>query len=537
VRRAIFHDLDKYHAEFNAGFIGAPPSCTPAKFPNTQEHRMARYDNILDTIGNTPLVRLDKLAPKGVNVYGKVEFFNPMGSVKDRIALSIIERAEASGELRPGQTVIEATSGNTGIGLAMVCARKGYPLIVVMAENFSIERRKMLRFLGAKVVLTPASEMGTGMLNKAVELARQHGYFLCRQFDNEANAEAHAQTTGREILADFAGESLDYFVTGFGTGGTLLGVAKTLKAAARSIRVVAAEPDNSPVLGSGIPQPRDADGAVAASHPSFRPHLMQGWSPNFVSSLTQQAVDAGLIDEIVPVSGDEAMALAGRLAREEGIFVGTSSGATLAAALDIARRSPAGTNIVCMLPDTGERYLSTPLFDGIDEDMNAEELEISGSTATCRFDAATADEDAAEPAPERPAEFDPAAQAFVDEVIANEPVLMFSLEWCEFSWSVRKLFSRLGVAYRSVDLDSVELQQDDRGGKIREVLDARTGIPTIPQIFIGGEHIGGATELFDAMRAGRMQALFRANGVEFDAQQDFDPYELMPNWLQPRKTA
>jgi cysteine synthase len=498
---------------------------------------MPRYDNILKTIGNTPLVRLDKLAPQGVNVYGKVEFFNPMGSVKDRIALSIIERAETSGELSPGQTVIEASSGNTGIGLAMVCARKGYPLIVVMAENFSIERRKMLRFLGAKVVLTPASEMGTGMLNKAIELAREHGYFLCRQFDNEANAEAHAQTTAKEILTDFAGETLDYFVSGFGTGGTLLGVARTLKAADPSIRIVAAEPDNSPVLGSGIPQPRDASGAVTASHPSFRPHLMQGWGPNFISDLTQQALDGNLIDEVVPVSGDDAIALAGRLAREEGIFVGTSSGATLAAALEIARRSPPGSNIVCMLPDTGERYLSTPLFDGIGEEMNAEELEISRSTAACRFDADASSEEAVETAPQPAVEFDPAAQTFVREVIDNEAVLMFSLEWCEFSWSVRKLFSRLGVAYRSVDLDSVELQQDDRGGKIRAVLDARTGVPTIPQIFIGGEHIGGATELFDAMRAGRMQALLHRHGADFDASQDFDPYELMPKWLQPRRSA
>jgi len=498
---------------------------------------MARYDNILETIGDTPLVRLNRLVRPGVNLFVKVESINPMGSVKDRMARAIIESAEQSGELKPGQTVIEATSGNTGIGLAMVCARKGYPLIVVMAENFSIERRKMLRFLGAKVVLTPASEMGTGMLNKAVELARQHGYFLCRQFDNEANSEAHAQTTGKEILADFAGESLDYFVSGYGTGGTLLGVARTLKAADPSIRIVAAEPDNSPVLGSGIPQARDANGAVTESHPSFRPHLMQGWGPNFISDLTQQAVDGRLIDEIVPVSGDDAIALAGRLAREEGIFVGTSSGATLAAALEIARRAAPGSNIVCMLPDTGERYLSTPLFDGIGEEMNAAELEISRSTATCRFDVEAGDEETLEATPQPVIEFDPAAQAFVREVIDNEAVLMFSLEWCEFSWSVRKLFSRMGVAYHSVDLDSVELQQDDRGGKIRAVLDARTGVPTIPQIFIGGEHIGGATELFDAMRAGRMQALLRRHGVDFDASQDFDPYELMPKWLQPRRSA
>ncbi len=222
---------------------------------------MARYDNILETIGNTPLVKLGKLAPPGVNVYVKIEAFNPMGSVKDRMARAVIERAEEIGELVPGQTVVEATSGNTGIGLAMVCAQKGYPLVVTMAESFSVERRKLLRFLGAKVVLTPAAEKGTGMLKKAVELAETHGWFLCRQFENEANADAHSRTTAQEILADFAGERLDYWVTGFGTGGTLKGVARALRQASPATRVVAAEPDNSPVLGSGIPQRRDAAGS------------------------------------------------------------------------------------------------------------------------------------------------------------------------------------------------------------------------------------------------------------------------------------
>ncbi|MGD8832819.1 MAG: PLP-dependent cysteine synthase family protein, partial [Pseudomonadales bacterium] len=232
---------------------------------------MARYDNILDTIGHTPLVKLNRLAPAGVNVYVKVESFNPMGSVKDRMARAVIERAEASGELKPGQTVIEATSGNTGIGLAMVCARKGYPLVVTMAESFSVERRKLLRFLGAQVVLTPAAEKGTGMLNKAQELADAHGWYLCRQFENEANADVHTETTAQEIIADLAGERIDYFVSGFGTGGTLKGVARGLKANDPSTRIIAAEPDNAPVLGSGIPQPRRADGSPDGSHPKFRP--------------------------------------------------------------------------------------------------------------------------------------------------------------------------------------------------------------------------------------------------------------------------
>ncbi len=342
----------------------------------------------LDTIGNTPLVKLNKLAPEGINLYVKVESFNPMGSVKDRMARAVIEHAERTGELKPGQTVIEATSGNTGIGLAMVCAQKGYPLVVTMAESFSIERRKLLRFLGAKVVLTPAAEKGTGMLNKAVELAQKHGYYLCRQFENEANAGVHSRTTAKEILADFAHEPLHYFVSGFGTGGTLLGVARTLKAADASIQIVAAEPDNAQVLGSGIPQPCNADGQPSASHPNFRPHMMQGWSPDFISDLTQKAVREQLIDEIVPVAGNDAMTLSRRLAREEGIFAGTSSGATLAAALQIARRAPAGSNIVCMLPDTGERYMSTPLFETIGEEMNAAEMALSQSTPGCRFDPA-----------------------------------------------------------------------------------------------------------------------------------------------------
>jgi cysteine synthase len=232
--------------------------------------------SILETIGNTPVVRVSRLAPEGIEFFVKVEAFNPLGSIKDRLALGIIEAAERSGALRPGQTVIEATSGNTGIGLAMVCARKGYPLVVTMAENFSVERRKLLRFLGAKVVLTPASEKGSGMLAKARELAEKHGWFLARQFENEANADVHSRTTAREILDDFGADGLDYWVTGFGTGGTLKGVARVLKAESPRTRIVACEPDNSAILASGIAQGYAADGAPAGSHPVFRPHLMQG---------------------------------------------------------------------------------------------------------------------------------------------------------------------------------------------------------------------------------------------------------------------
>jgi len=462
--------------------------------------------------------------------------------------------------------VIEATSGNTGIGLAMVCARKGYPLVVTMAESFSVERRKLLRFLGAKVVLTPAAEKGTGMLNKAVELAEQHGWYLCRQFENEANADVHTRTTAQEIIADFEGEPLHYFVSGFGTGGTLKGVARGLKAADPSTRIVAAEPDNSPLLGSGIAQQRGADGQPSASHPSFRPHLMQGWSPDFVSKLTEEAMAEGLVDEIVGVAGGEAMRLSRELARQEGMFVGTSSGATLAAALEVARRSAPGTNIVCMLPDTGERYLSTPLFDGITEAMNEEEIALSQSTPRYRFDAPPApapvtavspsspEMPAAAPAPAAPAActvrpiaaaaaaaapaLDPDAERFVADIVAQEPVVLFALEWCEFCWSVRKLFARLGIAYESVDLDSVAYQQGDCGGKIRAVLARVTGAATIPQIFVGGEHMGGATDVFDAFGDGRLQAKLEALGLEpKPLGDDFDAYALLPGWLHPRQAS
>jgi cysteine synthase A len=500
---------------------------------------MPRYANILETIGNTPLVRLNRLAPPGVNVYGKVESFNPLGSVKDRMARAVIEHAERTGQLKPGQTVIEATSGNTGIGLAMVCAQKGYPLVVVMAESFSLERRKLLRFLGAKVVLTPAAEKGTGMLNKAIELAERHGWYLCRQFENEANAQAHTRTTAREILDDFEGEPLHAFVSGFGTGGTLLGVARGLKAADPRIRIIAAEPDNSPVLGSGIPQPRDAQGQPNASHPYFRPHLMQGWSPDFVSRLTEDAMAEKLVDEIVPVDGNESLRLARALATQEGIFVGTSSGATLAAALTVAKRSAPGSNIVCMLPDTGERYLSTPLFEGIGEDMNDEEIELSRSTPGYRFDAPVVCQmpAAAVSRPQPAVEIDPEATEFVEQIVRDEPVVVFALEWCEFSWAVRKLFTKLRIAYRSVDLDSVALQERELGVKIRAALKERIGSPTIPQVFIGGSYIGGCTELFTAMADGSMQQRLEAAGVEYARDTDLDPYSLLPKWVHPRKTA
>ncbi len=514
---------------------------------------MAIYDTILGTIGNTPCIKLQKLAPAGVNVYVKMEAFNPGGSVKDRMALAVIEQAEASGELKPGQTVIEATSGNTGIGLAVVCAQKGYPLVIVMAENFSVERRKLLRFLGAKVVLTPAADKGTGMLRKAEELAALHGYFLPRQFANEANADIHSRTTAQEILRDFADRPLDYWVSGFGTGGTLRGVSRVLKEANPATKIMVAEPDNSPVLRSQLPQPKDSAGNINESHPHFRPHLMQGWAPDFISPLTEAAVNSGCIDEIVPVAGDRSLTLARELAQKEGIFVGISSGATLAAALTIAERSAPGTNILCMLPDTGERYLSTPLFETIGESMNDDEIALSQSTPSCRFDNSVATPTPVAPAASatnvcsvkpavaelnnEPVNVDPATQSFVDNLIKYEPVVLFALEWCEFCWAVRKLFKAMGVKYYSVDLDSISYQTNNRGGKVRQVLKEKLNTPTIPQIFIGGKHMGGASDVFAAFQSGQLKAELTAHAIPHKQCLDVDAQSLLPNWLQPRKTA
>ncbi|MGF1622644.1 MAG: cysteine synthase A [Rhodomicrobiaceae bacterium] len=346
----------------------------------------SRFGSIIETVGRTPVVRINRLAPPLINLFVKVEAFNPMGSVKDRLALGVIEAAERDGVLSPGQTVVEATSGNTGIGLAMVCAQKGYPLVVTMAENFSVERRKLMRFLGAKVVLTPASEKGSGMLAKAVELAEAHGWFLCRQFENEANPDFHSKTTAQEILNDFDDVTLDYWVTGVGTGGTLKGVSRILKMHSPATKVIVCEPDNAPILGSGIRQDRNTDGSPTASHPYFRPHLMQGWTPDFIPKLAEDVVDAHLMDEILPIKGNDALHLSRELARQEGIFTGISGGATFAGALAVAGRAREGVNILCMLPDTGERYLSTPLFEDISVDMTAEEIEIAQSTPRYRFD-------------------------------------------------------------------------------------------------------------------------------------------------------
>ncbi len=339
-----------------------------------------KHDNILGTVGNTPVIRINRLAPDGINLYVKFEAFNPLGSVKDRLALGVIEAAEKSGDLKPGQTVIEATSGNTGIGLAMVCAAKGYPLVVTMAETFSVERRKLMRFLGAKVILTPKEEKGTGMVEKAKELAEKHGWFLTRQFENAANPDMHERTTGPEIVEAFKGEKLDYWVTGFGTGGTLTGVSRVLKKESPDTKIIVCEPPGAAMLSSGEGQERNTDGSPAGSHPAWTPHPIQGWSPDFIPLITSEAVDNDVIDEVVKTPHEDGIRWSQALAQKEGIFTGISGGSTFAGAMMTAEKAAKGSTILCMLPDTGERYLSTPLFGGVEAEMSAEEQEIAGST-------------------------------------------------------------------------------------------------------------------------------------------------------------
>ena len=315
---------------------------------------MALYDSILDTIGRTPIVKLHRIAPKHVTLYAKVESFNPGGSVKDRLALAIVLDAERRGTLKPGQTIVEATSGNTGVALAMVAAARGYPFVAIMTETFSIERRKLMRAYGARVILTPAAERGSGMVHKAKELSEKHGWFLARQFENEANPAYHRNTTGPEILADFAGKRLDYFVSGWGTGGTITGAGEVLKLARPDIKIISCEPA----------------GAALLSGDEWKPHKIQGWTPDFLPAVLSRTI----ADEIIPIDDVLARDTARRLATEEGVFVGISAGATAAAALKVAESAPEGSVLLTMLPDTGERYLSTFLFEGVSEGSDDEWL-------------------------------------------------------------------------------------------------------------------------------------------------------------------
>tara|TARA_X000001036_G_scaffold186846_1_gene176174 strand:- start:2193 stop:3257 length:1065 start_codon:yes stop_codon:yes gene_type:complete len=344
------------------------------------EGKKKLYESVIDTIGDTPCIRINTLAPKHVNMYVKAEFFNPASSVKDRLAISIIENAEAKGLLKPGQTVVEATSGNTGIGLAMVCAAKGYPLVVTMADSFSIERRKIMRYLGARVVLTPRSEKGLGMYNKAKELAEKNGWFFAQQFETDSNAEIHQNTTANEILNDFSDRELNYWVSGYGTGGTVSGVGRVLREKSAKTKIILTEPESAALLASQVVQERHSDNTPASSHSSWSPHLIQGWTPDFIPYVLQEAIDNKYYDELLPVSGEQGIVWAKRLARAEGIITGISGGSTFAIAMEIAKKAEPDSNILCMLPDTGERYLSSPLFEDIPEEMTEDEKEISIST-------------------------------------------------------------------------------------------------------------------------------------------------------------
>jgi len=338
-------------------------------------------NNISEAVGNTPLVKIsDRICPAGRTIYAKCEYFNPLSSVKDRLALAIIEAAEKDGKLTPGQTVVEATSGNTGIAVAMMCAQRGYPCVITMAEPFSIERRKVMRMLGAKVIVTPKAGKGTGMVEKAAELAEKNGWFLCRQFETDANWKFHYDTTGPEIMNDLEGIKLDYWVTGYGTGGTFHGAGKYIKEKSPDTKIILAEPQAANLIGSGIQTDRNDDGSPKASHPAFKAHPIQGWTPDFIPLVLEKGLEQKIHDEIIEIPSTAGVTVAQALARNEGILTGISGGATMWAAVETAKKAPEGSVIVTMLADTGERYLSTPLFASIKAEMNEEELEIARST-------------------------------------------------------------------------------------------------------------------------------------------------------------
>lgn len=491
-----------------------------------------RLNSISETIGNTPCVKINNLGPKHVNLYVKLESFNPMASIKDRMAINIIEQAEKDGSLSSGQTVIEATSGNAGIALAMVCAQKGYPFVAVMPENFSIERRKLMRFLGAKVVLTPQSHKATGALAKAKELAQRHGWYYCHQFENEANTRAHL-ATAKEILNDFADVGLHYWVTGYGTGGTLKGVGGLLKLRSPRTKIVVCEPSNAQLLTAPELQQRNADGSASESHPRYEPHMMQGWTPDFISNLSADALKKGYIDEIVPVGGSIAMDMARKLALKEGILTGFSGGAALAGALKIAAQAKPGSNILCMLPDSAERYISTPLFENIADNMSGEEKLIAESTPNYRFDSPP-------PLPvieveERAPLVSETIQNMLRQLVQNpkHPVVVFALQWCEISWAVRKLFKQLSIPYHCIELDSSAYRGSKLGSRLKASLIDYTGYSSLPQVFIGGELLGGSNELFDAVNNRSLFRRLDQVGVSHNKVVDIDPYTLLPGWMMP----
>jgi cysteine synthase A len=337
------------------------------------------YSNILETIGNTPSIEIRNININDTNIYIKAEFFNPASSIKDRLAISIIENAESNGLLKKGQTIVEATSGNTGIGLAMVCASKNYPLVVTMPDSASIERRKLMRFLGAKVLLTPASEGGTGAYKKAKNLVDKNKWFFARQFENEDNPAIHENTTAVEIYEDFNEIGLDYWISGYGTGGTFTGVSRYLREKMPTTKLILTEPDVAQLVGKGKKQKRNEDGSASDSHPDWNPHPIQGWTTDFIPKVLQESIDNKYFDELIPVSGNDGIHWANELAKKEGIITGVSGGSTFAIAVDVAKRAAPNSNILCMLPDSAERYMSSILFDHIDSEMNDDEIQILNS--------------------------------------------------------------------------------------------------------------------------------------------------------------
>lgn len=513
LRRVVAH----VHAEGRT-LSTASAFSLPASVQNPLPALM--HESVLTTVGKTPVIKLQRLAPEGVNVYVKHEAFNPMGSLKDRLALGVLEWAEHHGQLKPGMTIVEASSGNTGIGLAMVCAVKGYPFVCVMSEAFSVERRKLMRFLGAKVVLTNAAYKGTGMVIKARELAEKYGWFQPLQFENEANAWMHTQTTGPEILEAFAGKQLDYFFTGYGTGGTLKGVAQVLKERSPATKVCVCEPATSPLLYSEEPTKHNADGTFVP-HQNWRPHLFQGWTPDFIPKLVGATVEAKWIDKICHVTGRKALALSRELAQKEGLFTGVSGAGSLACALEVAVTVPKGTNILALLADTGERYLSTPLFEDVPADMNEEEKALANAT---------------ENRPPPPAVFaaaDADAEEFVKQTNTQNKIVMWSLQDCEFCWTLSKFLNAIGVSYKVVEIDSFEYARGNRGNKFRAYLSGWTGANTFPQLIINGKFIGGAVDACMMWKKDELQPLLRETGQWDEEKCTFsdDPFVFLPKWM------
>ncbi|GAB5370833.1 hypothetical protein AAMO2058_001527300 [Amorphochlora amoebiformis] len=475
-----------------------------------------KHESILSTIGRTPVVKLARIAPEGVNVYVKIEAFNPMGSVKDRLALGCIEWAEREGELKPGQTVIEATSGNTGIGLAMVCAAKGYPFVCTMAETFSVERRKLMRFLGAKVILTKAEYKGSGMVIKAQELAEKHGWFRPCQFENEANAWIHAKTTGPEILDHFKDEPLDHIFMAYGTGGTIKGVGTVLRKEMPKTKIVACEPKAAPMMYSEVPMQYHEDGSFVQTHPVWKPHPLQGWAPDFIPKLGSDAIASGLIDDIVHVTGPQAMETSIQLAQKEGIFTGTSGGGSLYCAIEFAKTAPKGSNILAVLADTGERYLSTPLFAGVPAEMTPEELAISDSTPGARPNF-----------PGLPPVTEEASQ-LVAKLNKENSVMIWAIEGCPFCKAVCDLFDAAGVTYKRVDVDSFQLAKHNQGNQIRAALAHETKVTTFPKVFIKSKFEGGGSDTVASWKSGDLQKTLESAGVEITKHYQGNPEEFLP---------